>query len=553
LPEAYKVLRAKLSDFDYDAIYQEIHVWYDYRKYGYTDDYTWADHQDACVGIKTGVANGWVWHYGGVYGIGKQQFKDMRQSCIDFNKKIRLIFWISKAGNDPQSVAWFDLMAVDLSSVPIPYNPPSLADHLGFGVRVNNLTLVGESCGLWGYSTVDLGVTLEDGGYPLRVEIIHYPAEKIEWYVNGVLKATQTNPNYIPSGESSLAGNVVINIQNGSTGGVPLYLHISLPLIIQLLSPPPTQSLLPSTLTLESGEDYVYSLAVSGGYLYAGLPTSPGKIVKIDLSTFTKVGTLTLSGVDEDYVYSLAVSGGYLYAGLYCTPPGKIVKIDLSTFTKVGTLSLGSGEDYVYSLAVSGGYLYAGLDTSPGKIVKIDLSTFTKVATLTLSAGENYVESLAVSGGYLYAGLPTSPGKVVKIDLSTFTEVGTLTLASGENNVYSLAVSGGYLYAGLSTSPGKIVKIDLSTFTKVATLTLSAGENYVYSLTFSADGYLYAGLYTSPGKIVKVDPSTFTKVGTLTLSAGENYVYSLTFSADGYLYAGLETSPGKIVKAKVVY
>ncbi|MEM2570027.1 MAG: hypothetical protein QXT67_08865, partial [Candidatus Bathyarchaeia archaeon] len=117
--------------------------------------------------------------------------------------------------------------------------------------------------------------------------------------------------------------------------------------------------------------------------------------------------------LDGDYVWSLAVSGNYLYAGLY----SMVVKIDLDTFTRVDTLTLNDGE-YASSLAVSGNYLYAGLATvaiEPGKIVKIDLDTFTRVDTLTLNDGEYHVWSLAVSGNYLYAGLLTEPGIIVRV------------------------------------------------------------------------------------------------------------------------------------------
>jgi hypothetical protein len=269
-----------------------------------------------------------------------------------------------------------------------------------------------------------------------------------------------------------------------------------------------------------------------------------------DLNPFSKAATLTFD-TGEDYVYALAVYGGYLYAGLG-TYPGEIVKIDLSTFTKVATLTFDTGEDFIRALAVYGGYLYAGLDTTPGKVVKVDLSTFTKAATLTFASGEDSVYALAVYGGYLYAGLaappggPINPGKVVKIDLSTFTKVSTLTFASGEVLIYSLAVYGGYLYAGLATTPGKVVKVDLSTFTKAATLTFDTGEDYAQALAVYG-GYLYAGLGTTPGKVVKVDLSTFTKAATLTFASGENFIRALAVYG-GYLYAGLDVYPGKVVK-----
>ncbi len=58
------------------------------------------------------------------------------------------------------------------------------------------------------------------------------------------------------------------------------------------------------TLTLNTGEDYVRALFSDGTHLYAGIGTSPGKVVKIDLETFTIVSTLTLA-TGEISVYSL--------------------------------------------------------------------------------------------------------------------------------------------------------------------------------------------------------------------------------------------------------
>jgi len=268
--------------------------------------------------------------------------------------------------------------------------------------------------------------------------------------------------------------------------------------------------------------------------------------------TFEPNKILTLDS-GENVILSLFSDGTYLYAGTH-TSPGKIVKIDLSTFTKVSTLTFDSGENNIEDLFSDGTYLYAGLVTSPGKIVKIDLSTFTKVSTLTLAAGEDNADNLFSDGTYLYAGLYTSPGKIVKIDLSTFTKVSTLTLAAGEDNTYSLFSDGTYLYAGMNygAGAGRIVKIDLSTFTKVSTLILSSSplENSPMNL-FSDGTYLYAGLYTTPGKIVKIDLSTFTKVSTLTFSAGINFVFSL-FSDGTYLYAGLGGAPGRISRQYII-
>ena len=255
--------------------------------------------------------------------------------------------------------------------------------------------------------------------------------------------------------------------------------------------------------------------------------------------------TLTFNS-GEDYVKSLFSDGTYLYAGLHVSP-GKIIKIDLETFTTVSTLTLGSGEDKVEALFSVGDYLYAGLDVSPGKVVKIDLDTFTKVSTLTLSGP---VFDMIFNGNNLYCSLLYSPCRIAKVDLSTFTEISTLHLDSGEAGGYSIYIDSSYLYCALTTTPGKVVKIDLNSFTKVSTLTLSVGANDIYNM--SSDGnYIYVAMNTVPGKIVKIDLSTFTEVCLTTLATGENNSQSLL--SDGtYLYTGLVTKPGKIVRQYIL-
>ncbi len=74
------------------------------------------------------------------------------------------------------------------------------------------------------------------------------------------------------------------------------------------------------------GTDPVIALVVVvspfGDYVYAGLGTIPGKVVKIEIATMTEVTRWT--GVGPETVPSLAYRGGYLYIGGTSsgTPPG---------------------------------------------------------------------------------------------------------------------------------------------------------------------------------------------------------------------------------------
>ena len=71
----------------------------------------------------------------------------------------------------------------------------------------------------------------------------------------------------------------------------------------------------------------------------------------------------------ENKVCALGYDGTNLYAGLYTTP-GKVVKIDPVSMSGISTLTLASGENKVYSLGYDGTNLYAGLNTTPGKVVR---------------------------------------------------------------------------------------------------------------------------------------------------------------------------------------
>lgn len=272
---------------------------------------------------------------------------------------------------------------------------------------------------------------------------------------------------------------------------------------------------------------WVSGLVRKNTTLYAILHDYPNHVSKIDLATFSEVSSLDLAlGDDEVYCDKPAVIvGDYLY--IACGSGGRLVKIDLNTFTRVGALDYPGSE--LWSIATDETYLYAGDYTAfPGTIFKVRISDFSKVGTLTLGSGENNLRSMVVDeeGVYLYTAHLLSPARIVKVNLSTFARQSALTLDTGENQAVTAIIKGTYLYVGLNTSPGKIVKIDLNTFTKTATLTLAVGENIVTCFEICGN-YLYAGLGTYPAKIAKIDLTTFSEVDVLTLLGGEDYSLSL--------------------------
>ena len=296
--------------------------------------------------------------------------------------------------------------------------------------------------------------------------------------------------------------------------------------------------------TGETGENQARPLAFDGTYIYAGLNTSPAKVIKIDIETMATVDTWT-GETGEDGCYGLAFDGTYIYAGLN-TSPAKVIKIDIETMATVDTWTGSAGVNYCRVLLFDGTYIYAGLYLSPAKVVQIDIETMATVDTWTGSAGENYCYGLAFDGTYIYAGLNTSTAKVIKIDPSDMETDDTWTGDPGEDYCLDLIYDGNYIYAGLNTSPAMVVQIDPSDMSKNDLWAGTGSEDYCYSVIYDGT-YIYAGLGLTPAKIVKIDSSTMDKISCYTFDTGEDYCLDMVF--DGlYLYASLYCSPAKVLR-----
>ena len=304
-----------------------------------------------------------------------------------------------------------------------------------------------------------------------------------------------------------------------------------------------------ASLTLKPGETNLYSAVIdtANGFAYFGTVTSPGIIVKVRLSDFTRVAALTLNP-GENYLYSAVIdtANGFAYfGGAADDGTGVIVKIRLSDLTRVGAIILNPGEYSLLSAVIdtANGFAYFGTATSPGIVVKVRLSDFTRQGTLVLNTGEDQLYSAVIdtANGFAYFG-SGARNAIAKVRLSDFTEVTSLTLDPSENYLYSAVIdtANGFAYFGTATSPGIVVKVRLSDFTRVGALTLDSSETNLHSAVIdTANGFAYFGTQTSPGVIVKVRLSDLTRVGALALNFGVGGLSSAVIdAANGFAYFG---------------
>ena len=89
----------------------------------------------------------------------------------------------------------------------------------GFGVLINNYEVFGQSYDSV-LGTVNLGFSLVDGETH-KIDILHYPGERVIWRIDGVFKAQQTTLTSVPSGQAS--SYVQASLANNSTADMQMF------------------------------------------------------------------------------------------------------------------------------------------------------------------------------------------------------------------------------------------------------------------------------------------------------------------------------------------
>jgi len=300
------------------------------------------------------------------------------------------------------------------------------------------------------------------------------------------------------------------------------------------------------------------------------------KLVKVDLTTFQRVGAITLNAGEQVLSAVIDPAGRYAYLGAVSSDPGRVIKIDLDSFQRVGAITLDAGEANISSAVIdpAGRYAYFGTAGSPGRVVKIDLNTFKRVGAISLSqdptdtafkgAGPALMDP---AGRYAYFAVYRGnyPALVIKVDLATFQQVGVIVMDDAERSLDSAVIdpTGQHAYFGSEgfLQDASIVKVDLDPFQRVDAIAvdLPYGIAVLPSAVIDPEGgYAYFGstyapdtsiafsgepVTPSPEQVVKVDLKAFALVTVLPL-AGDGSLTSGVISPDGsHAYFGTSPRP----------
>jgi hypothetical protein len=303
------------------------------------------------------------------------------------------------------------------------------------------------------------------------------------------------------------------------------------------------------------------STIYGGGTVYNDLVVvpiynvTPGKVLLINPDTFTIVNTVTLLSAESNLADVVAPSGlDYAWVCTF-TSPVKLIKIQLSTATRVGSLTLNSGENYCFSLSYKDGFVYVGIQTVAGtnnKLVKVNGDTMTRVDILGFGAiGTGNGRSQKIDGNYLYiCGELTTNPNIAKIDLNTFTVSNTGYFQN--DTCQALTTSGNYLFAvGHVNLPlNRIDRFSKSDLSFVDFL-LTSSTNALRNVT-SGNGYVYVKSTVSPTKVYKINSTAFTEESSMTPSLGASSAYSpiayATAATGNFLFTDGLATPVAVIK-----
>ncbi len=140
----------------------------------------------------------------------------------NWDKKQAFLFSVRRTGSDIEVTCYAQLKDVvaagDLTAK-------------GLGLVIKNLALYGESYGT-ARGEVDLGFTLQQY-INAWIAIVHDPGNSVKFYVNGVLRGTQSTLANIPSGLGANYMTVHAEARNGATGGVSASIWLCSPAIME--------------------------------------------------------------------------------------------------------------------------------------------------------------------------------------------------------------------------------------------------------------------------------------------------------------------------------
>jgi hypothetical protein len=205
-------------------------------------------------------------------------------------------------------------------------------------------------------------------------------------------------------------------------------------------------------------------------------------IFRLNKDTLAQEAVYDLTS-EQNAAFSMTQDTEFIYAGLY-TFPGTVIKLDKVALAEVLKVVLNRGENDVRWIEFDHPFIYANTNTRPGIIVKIDITTMERISALKLNNGENYPLSGVVLANtdFLLIGCFDKPGKIVKVDKVRMLRLDVSPLYGGQK-VTSMMADSAHVFVGTNSPSGEVVQLDLKTLEQVDSQHFGTGDVMSLSAT----------------------------------------------------------------------
>jgi streptogramin lyase len=252
-------------------------------------------------------------------------------------------------------------------------------------------------------------------------------------------------------------------------------------------------------LVFAEGERNLHSLALAGGYLWAGCCLGPSLLLRVDpdLGGYRRVEFGAEGGLHD-----LSFDGEALWVA---HASGHLSRVEPESCRVESTrLEVSSGQRaFLYCSHFDGEHLWIGTYTDPGCVLRFDRHGGRTLEFAIPESPMHSTRALTSAAGRIWAALYTVPGRLAVLDPEGG---GHEIVPLGEENTLptSIDFDGEHVWVGLDTMPARLVKVDPAA-RGFETVELHELSSCCRGLA-CAGGGTWAGLYTEPAELVRVSP-----------------------------------------------
>jgi hypothetical protein len=295
------------------------------------------------------------------------------------------------------------------------------------------------------------------------------------------------------------------------------------------------------------GENSPHALLYANGYLWVGLLTSPGKLIRINPSNLSDQTTITFpSGGThnslQDLLYIASTNRIYccFSTGLNSIVISEVNPTDLTTQTVIQRTDAFNGQ--IQSITSDDTHLYCASNASNSvhRFLLSDWSFVSKIAS-----GVSSLHAIRHNSSKLYCSSTSSPAQISRVDTGTFTVDDNQALDSGFNvSTDDMALTADHFWLGLEGGTGqgyvvRVAKTDLTSRSNIAVIPGSACFG-VYSIS----GYVFSVHAGTPGRIARIDPTDLS-VTQFVMGSGQDAINEAVVVGQS-VYVTSFASPGQI-------